>query len=164
LRGHGFLVALVALVACGDPVGDTTLDITFDPCEAIELVPAVGTDAGQLAAIDAAAGMWRDAAGVRIDRAPGGAALAIRFEDAALAFRGVYLDEEGVVVVNRGLDGAKAQEIAIAHEIGHALGLWHVDDDERTSVMNPGNLSIRPNDGDAAELAALWGDCPPAAR
>jgi predicted Zn-dependent protease len=47
----------------------------------------------------------------------------------------------------------------IAHELGHAFGLVHVSPDTRPSVMNPGNTTVAPNDGDRAALEALWGTC-----
>jgi hypothetical protein len=161
LRRLLVVLVLVSAAACG-ATSDQTLDVVFDPCDVVDLV-AIDATADQVDAIDGAATMWRaviDASS--IGRGEGdGAALPIRFEHAAAAFRGVYLDEEGVVVVNRSLDGSPAQAIAIAHELGHALGLWHVARDERRSVMNPGNLEVAPTEEDAAEIAALWGECPP---
>jgi len=48
---------------------------------------------------------------------------------------------------------------SVAHELGHAFGLVHVPQSERTSLMNPGNISTPPTVEDQAALAALWGTC-----
>jgi hypothetical protein len=62
-------------------------------------------------------------------------------------------------LINRRLSG-EPLEITVAHELGHAFGLWHVEHEVRTSVMNPGNLTVAPNAGDASDVAVLWGRCP----
>jgi hypothetical protein len=67
-----------------------------------------------------------------------------------------------VVLVNRALTVASERAITIAHEVGHAMGLPHVDG--RPSLMNPGNLTLEPQPGDAAALVELWGACPAATR
>ena len=52
-----------------------------------------------------------------------------------------------------------ADRRVIAHELGHAFGLFHVPASERISLMNPGNLTTPPTTADQAALAALWGSC-----
>lgn len=143
------------------------MEVTYDPCTVV-ITPAADVTPEQLRGIDGAIAIWNDAAGLRLVRASGeidaGAeALPIRFEAAAAAFRGVYLDEEGVVLVNSRIEDDGARAITIAHELGHAFGLWHVDPDEAASLMNPGNLEIFPTPADVAAVRALWGTCDAAA-
>jgi predicted Zn-dependent protease len=85
-----------------------------------------------------------------------GATLEVRFRDAAFAYHGLYDDEEGVIYINTSLT-EPSLEIVIAHELGHAFGLFHVTD--RPSVMSPGNLTTPPTDRDQRALAELWGTC-----
>lgn len=138
---------------------DDVIDIVYDPCGAIELRAAPDTLAEELVAIDEAIAFWEDVANVRISRVPAldDQVIDVRFEDAALLFRGLYDDEMGDVIVNRQLSNPKDRAVTVAHELGHALGLPHID--SRDSVMNSGNLHILPLAADVDELGTLWGPC-----
>jgi Matrixin len=139
-------VALLVLVGCG--AGDTTIDRTFDPCTLA--IDAAGANDLQRAGIAEALALW--------DLTPGdGAPLAMTFEDAAAAFHGVYEDEDGIVRINVQITQPRALSIVIAHELGHAFGLPHIDG--RASLMNRGNLTIAPTADDFAAISALWGPC-----
>jgi hypothetical protein len=156
------LLVLIPLVGCASQPGDTTLEITFSPCEPVLLVPAADATAAEIASIDHAIELWR-AVGIdgpmRSDgKAPGG--VPVRFEDAAGAFHGVYEDEVGVIYINRTITDDHARAVTIAHEVGHAMGLLHVPAGERSSVMNPGNMLIEPDALDRGALEAIWGACP----
>ena len=85
--------------------------------------------------------------------------LRVRFEAASPPFHGLYDDETGIVYVNSAIEDLAPLSIVIAHELGHAFGLPHVEIAERDSLMNPGNLVIPPNDADRAAIEALWGRC-----
>jgi hypothetical protein len=148
----------VLAAACAEP--DPTIDVRFDPCAALVLVPAADATAAELASIDDAIAMWNAAAGTQLTRtpAPGVAAVPIGFEPAALAFLGVYDDESGVILVNRNLTDRRERAITIAHELGHAFGLWHVPRDVRPSVMNAPNVTTAPTPADAAALICLLRD------
>ena len=149
MRSSLLLAAGVAVAGCQAP--DLVLDRTFDVCEPVALDVQTAT-AEQRASVDDALALWHVRTG------DGGQRLEVRFEAAAPAFHGYYDDEAGIVYVNTDL-AAPEREIVLAHELGHAFGLWHVERDERTSVMNPGNLSIAPTAADHDEVEALWGDC-----
>lgn len=160
-----FSLRLIGVVACGAvAVGcsqgdaDHRLDIVFDPCSGV-VISAPGATEDELASIDAALASWGDVAAVRLSRTPqpGWAEITIHFEEAAEAMRGVYDDERGVVYVNRRLTKPHARSITVAHELGHAFGLWHVEG--RASVMNPGNLKYAPNAEDARSIGDLWPAC-----
>lgn len=134
----------------------------FDACAPIA-VNAPSADDARAAGIEQALASWRDhgVGSLTLGAAAGVAAIELRFEAAAPAFHGYYDDELGVIYVNTALADRDQLAVTVAHELGHAFGLWHVSADERTSVMNPGNLRTAPTDDDAAALAELWGACAP---
>ena len=147
---------------------------------AAELSRASGDGAGAGAASGAAAGAASGAgagaaSGAGAGAASGGAAseadpssgdgtepqvISLEFQAAAEMFHGFYDDQRGVVYINLSLEDDHQRSVTIAHELGHAFGLVHVQASERASVMNPGNLTVEPTAADAAALTALWGNCP----
>jgi hypothetical protein len=143
----------VLLAACGVP-SDSTIDIMHDACAPLVLSTS-GTEAQRTGIADAAVS-WRLTHLALGEPTGDVASLEIRFEKAAGAFRGVYEDEVGMIYINEALV-APELPIVIAHELGHAFGLSHVEG--RDSVMNAGNIRISPTDEDREALAALWGDC-----
>lgn len=155
-------VLFATLGACGGPV-DTTIDITYAYCSPIVVVPAEDASAEERAGVAAGVAMWNalgltrlsvERADLSLNDAP---RVPVVFKDAAIAFYGLYEDEVGAVLINRGLKDERARAITVAHELGHVFGLVHVDVEVRSSVMNPANLSIAPNDSDALALRALAG-------
>jgi hypothetical protein len=160
LRPLILTLTLVLHINCVGPgQGDQTIDIVYDPCTGIDIRAAEDTTPKELTAIDAAIEFWQAVSNVDISRdSPRSEQhLPIRFEEAALIFRGVYQDEVGDVIINRRLDDPNDLAITVAHELGHALGLPHIDD--RDSVMNGGNLDILPLADDVDALGVVWGPC-----
>ncbi len=153
---------LITVAACGpneSPPGDA---VAFDACQPLLLMPDPAATAGERAGIAAGAALWNAIAGTRLTVADADAAadafLPIHFQTAAAAFHGLYDPTNGQVFINTDLGGG-AQAVTIAHEIGHAFGLAHVPANERSSVMNPGNLNVEPNASDVDTLALRWGAC-----
>lgn len=158
------MLSLALVGGCAGGSVDTTLDIVSDVCEPTAIIAPADASERQLASIDGAIAMWVGLGFDRVARADGAALtdgqhIEIVFDDAAAFFHGLYDDEHGVVYINRALSDDHQRTVTVAHELGHAFGLLHIDRDARVSVMNPNNLSVEPNDGDAAELVALWGSC-----
>lgn len=144
---------------------DTTIDIVFDPCQPVTIggdSAGSGASDAHRAAIAAATVLWNDVAGTRLDPAPEGDAalpdIPMEFVEAPPGQYGLYDDERGVIRVNDGLE-SRELTITIAHELGHAMGLVHVDVTERRSVMNPANTETPPGTGDRDALTAIWGAC-----
>jgi hypothetical protein len=146
-----------------------------DVCAPIALTVSQPTDV-QRAGINGALALWRSHGigtlsvidGVAAGPAPDAPApdapnapntIELRFQEAALPFHGLYDDETGVVYINRRIEDLTPLSIVLAHELGHAFGLPHVDFAERTSLMNPGNLVTPPTDADRTAIEALWGRC-----
>ncbi len=146
----------LGLVGCSSPPQGTP--ITFDPCEPVAVAsPAASAD--QLASIDDAIALWRADGVTGVTRADA-AQLAIVFRDAPDALYGYYDAPTATIYVNTRVTDPGERAVTIAHELGHAFALVHIAPATRLSVMNPGNLTVAPNDGDEAALVTAWGACP----
>jgi hypothetical protein len=148
----GYL-AFVPLVACGGNDNGGTIELTHDACAPLALV----SDAPEVqSALDEAHALWRDRGAPSLGLRAG-ATVEVQLDQAAGAFHGLYDDKNGIIYINEDLIGKPALPIVIAHELGHALGLLHITG--RASVMNPGNLTIAPNEEDQRALELIWGAC-----
>ncbi len=135
------------------------MKVNYDPCLPLVVVPPANVSPAQLQSIDTAIAMWHTAGLTQVSRveSPNAQHLPVRFEKALPAFFGIYLDETGEVVINTSLTNPSQRAITLAHEMGHAWGLWHIEPSVRTSVMNKGNLSVKPLVADGDAVLAHWG-------
>jgi hypothetical protein len=147
-----------ALLLSGCMTGDETIDRVFDPCARIVLAPAPDVTDQELDIVRSGLAMWSEVATnpFDIERDATSPQIAIRFADAALLVLGAYEDERAEVFINRRL-AREVQAVTVAHELGHAMGLQHIED--RASVMNRANETVLPNGEDRSALEAIWGDC-----
>jgi hypothetical protein len=151
------MIAAAALSACTTNDTPAAIELTHDACAALALV-STAPSAFQTSGMEGGQQLWRDRGAPAIGRRAG-ATVEVRFDDAAGPFFGFYDDHEGVIYINDGIANEQTLQIVIAHELGHAFGLQHVSPDERVSVMNPGNLTVAPNESDQRAIEALWGAC-----
>ena len=127
------------------------------------IAPAEDTRPAELQGIADAVGAWSRVLPTRIEvGAPSVAAadaLTIRFESGDAFYRAIYWDAWGEIAISRARLHEDDYAVAIAHELGHAFGLFHVPADQRLSVMNEGNLEAVPDEVDAQAVADLWAAC-----
>ena len=137
------------------------MDVTFDPCSPVVVEAGESATPAERESLRAGIAMWNDIAGTALlTEAPAGVPrLPVLFERAAPAFHGIYDDEVGEILINRELGDHHGRAVTIAHEVGHAFGLWHVEASQRTSVMNAGNIVVEPTMEDVDRLTDTWGRC-----
>jgi hypothetical protein len=149
-----WIAVVVSVTGCA--AQESPSDFGHDACASLA-VHGDGLTAAQSDELAVALALWTghgpSSLGVE-----GGASVELRFEDAAPSFLGLYAHEEGVIYINSRMTDPAAISIVIAHEVGHALGLPHVDG--HGSVMIRGNTAVQPSAQDTAALEALWGECP----
>lgn len=154
-------------MSCGEPaLPDSDALLLLDACRPTTVVAAPDTTAAERDGIRAALGLWRAALGPPLllhDPAVGepttesAQTLSVGFERAAPLFYGVFRPERGDILINRALSDPGARAITIAHELGHAFGLAHIQD--RPSLMNAGNLVIPPGDHEVRLIHEQRGPC-----
>lgn len=154
---HRNVVVLSLLAACSS---EEVVDTVYDPCAPLTIALAADVGAAELHGVDGAIAAWAGVLPVQIAVGTGARAddvLPIEFAPGDTFYRAIYWDALGTISVGRDRLAAEDYPLAIAHEMGHAFGLLHVDD--RPSVMNVSNLEIAPTAEDAAAVRALWASC-----
>jgi hypothetical protein len=155
---------LAVLTACSaDPAASY---LALDPCDVLAITP-IDASPLELDGLAAALALWRAHGVSAFEPASVGdpavtasaPAIAIRFDDAADAFHGVYDPPSATITINRAITDRPTLAIVLAHELGHVFGLAHVAAAARASLMNPGNLATPPTDADQRTLEARWGTC-----
>lgn len=157
----GIACAAAVVTGCsGSDAGPAA--VIFDPCAPLGLAIAGTPTQPQSDGVAAAVALWNTMGRTRLTASagPDAPAIPVHFQFAASPDHGLYDGQLGVIFVNDDLTG-EPLAVTLAHELGHAFGLVHVDPAARSSVMNPGNQSTPPTPADAGELAALWSRCAP---
>ncbi|HVT05869.1 MAG TPA: matrixin family metalloprotease [Polyangia bacterium] len=153
--------AAIGGLGCGDGSAPGGATITFDACAPLAVVLDPSATPAQREGLQRAVELWNQSAATQLTAAPappGVPAVPVHFQSAAAPDHGLYDAQGAQIFLNDDLTGATLA-VVMAHEIGHAMGLVHIDPASRPSVMNPGNLSTTPTAADAAQLAALWPSC-----
>ena len=103
--------------ACGVPPDDF-LNVTYDSCSPLVIVPPEDATEAERSSLDAAVASWN---ALGVTRLRSGEELAsgrvpLVFRSTPLAHYGLYDDETGTVIVNRTLTADRPRAITIAHE------------------------------------------------
>ena len=160
LRVLRSLVATLCLFTAS--CSDNVIDTVFDPCSPQTIIPGLGTQESELQSIEDALQLWAQVLPMQLvvgepsDTAPG---LSIQFDSGDTFYRAIYFDNTGEILIGRDKLDPDDLALALAHELGHAFGLFHVPGSERLSVMNVGNLTIDPTPEDGLRVSDLWESC-----
>lgn len=135
-------------------------DMLFDPCLPVVLEPEPGATADEIAIIEEAIAMWGEVASIDATTEPvnGARRLSVSFPE-DIWYYGRFDDAGGGLEVASWIGDSHGMAIVLAHELGHAFNLYHVEPGDRVSVMNAGNQDVPPTREDGEALAGLWGDC-----
>ncbi|HEY4219881.1 MAG TPA: matrixin family metalloprotease [Myxococcota bacterium] len=155
------LAALAGLAGCGDASTTDGDGRTFDACSPVLLAPDASASAAEKQSVSDGAALWNALLHTRYALADTSAAastprIPVHFDAAAENFHGLYDGERAEVFVNQAISDDHERAIVVAHELGHSLGLLHVDED---SVMRADNTKTAPNDRDRGAVVAIWGAC-----
>jgi hypothetical protein len=147
-------VAAAVVMGCGAPPEDTTPAVVYPPCGPLIVAPPTSASPLQRNAVLAGLELWNRQGFTQLGAAGDGQPIALHFQKASPIFNGFYDPKTGEVLINESMDEPGEIAVVVAHELGHAMGLAHVEQNERASVMNPGNLSVTPTPADSALLSS----------
>jgi hypothetical protein len=149
---------VVALSSCASEDPMTPPDgVVHDACSPLTINTPTDASDLQKEGIAQAIAAWNQLGFTQLTLEGAGEPIAVHFEKAAGMFHGFYDPDTGEVLINTEVQKIDEIKVVVAHELGHAMGLPHVRQTERPSVMNPGNLSLAPTAADSASVQAL---CP----
>jgi hypothetical protein len=159
-RSYGIILAVLGVSAGAGCSGDQdeSIDIVHDVCAPPRLMAPTATEV-QALGIDLSTQLWRARGVPQLGLGATESIIEVRFEGSSSPSFGYYDDETGVIYINAQISDPSVLSIVIAHELGHAFGLLHVERDDRASLMNPGNIATPPTEADQHELERLWGVC-----
>jgi hypothetical protein len=147
-----------------------TLAQRFDACQLTEITLPADTAPDVADSVTKGVAYWSEALGLPwsvttegTEGTEGAVRIPLRFLDTPI-FYGRFEDEAGQIVLSTQVTDPELRAVVMAHELGHALGLYHVEKSERSSVMNPGNRDVTPTSADLEAVVAIWGRCESAPR
>jgi hypothetical protein len=161
-RSHLVVVVLLLVGVVPSCSSDPEIETVYDPCSPLTLAVAADLGAPETRGIADAIAAWGHVLPVTIELGTGAQAadvLPIVFEAGDTFYRAIYWDALGSISISRDRLAPEDYGLAIAHELGHAFGLGHVDLEDRPSIMNVGNLEVVPGEADAAAVRARWATC-----
>lgn len=135
----------------------------YDPCSPLVLESPPDATDEERASIAEGVELWREvfAIATTLDKGPEGARrLPVEMVEESF-YMGFFDDKNGVIRLGRRVTDPDVRAVVMAHELGHAFNLFHVDSSERSSVMNRGNKDVVPTVEDAESLERKWGLCAP---
>lgn len=150
---HAVLFVAVCAAACGAPAEAPGPAIVYLPCGSLVVAPPAAASPMQRDAVAAGLELWNSRGLTRLSSSGEGEPIALSFQPAASLFHGLYDPKTGEVLINDSMDDPAEISIVVAHELGHAMGLQHVDARTRPSVMNPGNVTLGPTEEDNVLLS-----------
>lgn len=158
----GVVFALGALgCGTGGPHAMPEGAVVHLPCQPLSVSMAPEAGEGRRAAVAAALETWNQHGFTRFTLEGEGEPIALHIAPGKPMFRGFYDPDTGEVLISHEVEDPFVLQIVVAHELGHAMGLPHVDPKERRSVMNPGNIALAPTADDGAAVRALCSEVTP---
>ena len=130
-----------------------------DACGPLSLVMPADISAMQRRALTDATTSWNTLGFTQLQFDDAADRITVRFRPAAPMLYGLYEPDTGELILNALIEVRSALTVVAAHELGHAMGLVHIEPSERASVMNQGNITLPPTPADNTVLTEYWRGC-----